>query len=147
MKGKRLENCFGVLIRVWTGGAGAQWQTLPLHVQGNPLHLRKFPLHFLFCFLLSNDSYSCNQQILAWKLLIGVSLIAIINEILVNYWKSKVKGENYYHFEKINKMVKNSQKAKKNLSDLRKGPNQFKTLKSGLLWFRGVVWCPYCGCL
>ena len=34
--------------RVWTGGAGAQWQTLPLHVQGNPLHLRKFPLRFLF---------------------------------------------------------------------------------------------------
>ena len=47
--------------RVWTGGAGAQWQTLPLHVQGNPLHLRKFPLHFLFCFSLSNDSYSCYQ--------------------------------------------------------------------------------------
>ena len=37
-----------IVSRVWTGGAGAQWQTLPLHVQGNPLHLRKFPLRFLF---------------------------------------------------------------------------------------------------
>ena len=27
----------GVHCRVWTGGAGAQWQTLPLRVQGNPL--------------------------------------------------------------------------------------------------------------
>ena len=71
------------------------------------------PCIFFFCFSLSNDSYSCNQQILAWKVLIGVPLIAIINEILVKYWKSKVKGENYYHFEKIYLMVKNSQKAKK----------------------------------
>jgi hypothetical protein len=26
-----------------------QWETRPLHVQGNPLHLRKFPLHFQTC--------------------------------------------------------------------------------------------------
>ena len=38
------------LIRVWTGGQRVQWETRPLNVQGHPLHLRKFPLHFLFCF-------------------------------------------------------------------------------------------------
>ena len=35
--------------RVWTGGQWVQWETRPLHVQGNPLHLRKFPLHFQTC--------------------------------------------------------------------------------------------------
>ena len=48
---------FGCLIwclksRVWTGGQWVQWETRPLHVhivQGNPLHLRKFPLHFQTC--------------------------------------------------------------------------------------------------
>ena len=37
------------LTRVWTGGQWVQWETRPLHVQGNPLHLRKFPLHFQTC--------------------------------------------------------------------------------------------------
>ena len=37
-------------IRVWTGGQWVQWETRPLHVQGHPLHLRKFRLHFIFCF-------------------------------------------------------------------------------------------------
>jgi hypothetical protein len=41
------EQAFQILpSRVWTGGQWVQWQTRPLHVQGNPLHLRKFPLHF-----------------------------------------------------------------------------------------------------
>ena len=35
--------------RVWTGEQWVQWETRPLHVQGNPLHLRKFPLHFQTC--------------------------------------------------------------------------------------------------
>ena len=47
--------------RVWTGGQWVQWETRPMHVQGNPLHLRKFPLHFLFCFSPSNDSNSWYQ--------------------------------------------------------------------------------------
>ena len=45
---------FGCLIwclksRVWTGGQWVQWQTRPLHVQGNPLILLKFPLHLQTC--------------------------------------------------------------------------------------------------
>ena len=47
--------------RVWTGGQWVQWETCPMRVQGNPLHLRKFPLHFLFCFSPSNDSNSWYQ--------------------------------------------------------------------------------------
>ena len=48
---------------VWTGGQWVQWETRPMHVQGNPLHLRKFPLHFLFCFSITNYSYPWYQQI------------------------------------------------------------------------------------
>ena len=46
----RLKSASGsVCVRVWTGGQWVQWETRPLHVQGNPLHLRKFPLHFQTC--------------------------------------------------------------------------------------------------
>ena len=38
--------CTTHVSRVWTGGQWVQWETRLLHVQGNPLHLRKFPLHF-----------------------------------------------------------------------------------------------------
>ena len=43
------EEVDSLLARVWTGGQWVQWETRPMHVQGNPLHLRKFPLHLQTC--------------------------------------------------------------------------------------------------
>ena len=73
-----------VRIRVWTGGQWVQWETRPLHVQGNPLHLRKFPLHFQTCLKVG---FKTSPAILFSKKFYGN--FSKKSKFLAKFWKTQ----------------------------------------------------------
>ena len=83
----QVGNCSLVLIstRVWTGGQWVQWETRPLHVQGNPLHLRKFPLHFQTCL---KGGFKTSPAILLSKFFYG-NFSKKSSSFLAKFWKTQ----------------------------------------------------------
>ena len=104
-------------IRVWTGGQWVQWETRPLHVQGNPLHLRKFPLHFQTCLKVG---FKTSPAILLSKIFYG------------NFSKK------FKFFSQILKNRKNQIFCRKRLQTLAQNVHEGKT-KVKLLFLQGKV--------
>ena len=103
--------------RVWTGGQWVQWETRPLHVQGNPLHLRKFPLHFQTCL----------------KVGFKTSPAILLSKIFMEIFQKK-----FEFFSQILKNTKNQIFCWKRLQTLAQNVHEGKT-KVKLLFLQGKV--------